>query len=134
MSVPSAAFCNSPIMLKNGGVDGIEAYKYASEILELEEQKADLMKQYEPERAKALKEESVKQKQMFESLSSTFSSFRETAQSGIAVNSEQSIRLQSRMFLTPGGGLQTTAKNAADAAKRSANAAEKSKQIQEDMK
>lgn len=112
----------------------IKAYEYASQILDLEEQKGELMKQYDAEHAKALEEEAAKQKQIYDSLSASFGKFQETAQSAVSVNSEQSIRLQSRMFLSPGNGLQTAANQAAEAAKKSAAAAESSKQIQESMK
>lgn len=111
----------------------IKAYEIGLQLIDIEKQKGDLIRQNDQERTKALEEEATKQRQILESFSSAYNKFRETAQSPIAANSEQAIRLQSRTFLSPGNSLQAAAKQAAEAAKKSASAAEKSKEIQESM-
>ena len=60
-------------------------------------------------------------KNFYESLSSVFSKFRETAQTAVSVNSDQAIRLQSRMFLTQPNSTVQIAKQTSENTKKIAD-------------
>lgn len=109
-----------------------ERYKVLEEIAELENrinQELDSQIKAENEKRGALAEkifaeqERMKEenKNFYESLSNVFSKFRETAQTAVSVNSDQAIRLQSRMFLTQPNSTVETAKQTSENTKKIAD-------------
>lgn len=109
-----------------------ERYKVLEEIAELENrinQERNSQIKAENEKRGALAEkifaeqERMKKenKNFYESLSSVFSKFRETAQTAVSVNSDQAIRLQSRMFLTQPNSTVQIAKQTSENTKKIAD-------------
>lgn len=117
-----------------------EAIKISSKMMDIEKQKASIMKSADAERVSKLEEQKRKldeqmavEKQFAMSLYQSHMKFRETAMAPTSSNSTEAIRLQSRTFLGGGDGLSNLQKQTADSTKKSAQIASESKQIQQKM-
>ena len=112
----------------------LDAAAASEKRLEYEREIHEIALRTEQERAQKLQQTAEAEKSFLMRLTEAQDKFRETSQTAVMSNTEQSVRLQSRMFIQGGSGLQQAAKMAADAAKKSAEATEKIKKLQEDMK
>lgn len=106
----------------------IEAVQYAEQLLEIEEKRAEVMRNAERKRAEELEKTANEEMQFYNQILNSAMRIRATAANGVDANSTEAIRMQSRATNLDGKGLHQAAQQAAEAAKRAADAQEKAKE------
>lgn len=108
--------------------DRIQAIQYSEQLLDIEKQRAEIMRAAEDKRAAELQRTAEQEMSFYMQMLNSVTRLRETARSGIEANSMEGLQMQSRR-MGSGAGLQAAAKMTADASKQAAEAAKKSSEI-----